>query len=79
MKAEGAEKKRCVLSVQEVADLLGLTYGTMKFLVRQPDFPCFKVGRQIVIPKREFKEWFYRNLKNKTEILGNVEEEGEEE
>ena len=46
-----------VLSVDEVAEILGVTGKTIRHLIRAGDIDCIKVGRLIRIPKDRLVEY----------------------
>lgn len=48
------------LSVQEVADRLGLAWCTVSRMCRQGHLPAYKIGRQFRIAVNEFEAWFAR-------------------
>lgn len=57
-KMEAADK--LALSVQEAADLLGISKPLMYTLVRRDDFPAFKIGQRTVVNKRLLQVWLDR-------------------
>ena len=46
-----------MLSVPEVAAVLGISRAGAYELVRSDGFPALKIGRRIVVPKEKFIEW----------------------
>ena len=46
-----------MLSVPEVASVLGISRAGAYELVRSDDFPALKIGSRIVVPKEKFIEW----------------------
>ena len=46
-----------MLSVPEVAAVLGISRAGTYELVRSNGFPALKIGSRIVVPKEKFIEW----------------------
>ena len=46
-----------MLSVPEVAAVLGISRAGAYELVRSDGFPALKIGSRIVVPKERFIEW----------------------
>lgn len=46
-----------MLSVPDVANIMGLSLAGSYELTRSTDFPAFKVGSRIIIPKDKFLAW----------------------
>lgn len=55
------EKK--VYSVQEVAELLGISKSYAYDLVKEKKIPVLDLGKRKVIPKIPFDEWMKNNTK----------------
>lgn len=49
-----------VYSVQEAAEVLGVGVNTVYNLAHTRDFPSFKLGKRIVIPRQHFLSWLDR-------------------
>ena len=49
-----------MLSVPDVAQIMGIALDGAYTLVRSKDFPAFKVGSRIIIPKDKFLAWLDR-------------------
>ena len=45
------------LNISEAALLLGVSRPTMYTLVNRDDFPKIRIGRRIIIPKKELEDW----------------------
>lgn len=56
-----------VFTVQEAADYLKETKGTIYVLVRSKEFPAIKIGRQWRILKHELDEWLIKRYNNKSD------------
>lgn len=54
-----------MLSVPEVAAVLGISQAGAYELVRTDGFPSLKVGSRIVVPKEKFIEWIDENTVKK--------------
>lgn len=46
-----------MLTVPDVANIMGLSLAGSYELTRSRDFPAFKVGSRIIIPKDKFLAW----------------------
>lgn len=46
-----------MLSVPDVADVLGIGRANAYELVRSEGFPALKIGSRIIVPKDEFISW----------------------
>lgn len=53
-----------MLSVPEVAEVLGISRAGAYELVRSKGFPKVKIGNRIVIPKDKFIQW----IEDQTEV-----------
>ena len=49
--------EKLVYSIQEAADLLGISKSYAYELVRKGTIPVLKLGRKRVIPKEKFNQW----------------------
>ena len=56
-----------ILSVNEVAGILGITSRTVRILVNKNEIRCFRIGRRIKIRKDWLIEYIERNSKGKNE------------
>lgn len=48
---------KLVLTPAEAAEMLGVSMPTMYALCRQPDFPCVRLGRKVLIPRDGLRDW----------------------
>ena len=51
-----------MLSVPDVAAVLGISRAGAYELVHAEDFPKLRIGNRIVVPKEEFRGWIQVNL-----------------
>lgn len=49
--------EKLVYSIQEVAELLGISQSYAYELVRKGTIPALELGRKRVIPKEKFNQW----------------------
>ena len=45
------------ISVDEMAKMLSIARATAYQLTKTQDFPCFYIGKRIIIPLQLFHEW----------------------
>lgn len=57
------------LNVQEVSDFVGLGVSQTYSLVKRLDFPAFKIGNRIFIPKDKFLAWIHNLADEKAELF----------
>ena len=62
------EQMPLMLSVPEIAAVLGISRAAAYELARSKDFPSLRIGTRIVVPKDRFIDW----------INGRVEEKNAE-
>lgn len=53
----GVIMDKLVLDVKELKEQLGISKASAYEITRSEGFPCFKVGKRILIPVEEFKKW----------------------
>lgn len=58
-----------ILSANEVADKLGLCTQSARILMKNPDFPGFKLGKKLCVKEKDFNAWF-ENLAGKEIKIG---------
>ena len=51
-----------MLSVQEIAIVLGISKTSAYELVRSKGFPVLKIGSRLILPKDKFREWVEQNI-----------------
>lgn len=54
------EELPLVLNVREVAAALGIAVANAYELVKSEDFPAFRIGNRICVPKDKFIAWLER-------------------
>ena len=52
-----------LLNTTQLADLLGVSHSSVYELIQEPGFPSLRIGKRIVIPKEELRQWISRNTK----------------
>ena len=52
-----AEELPMILNVQEGSDYIGLGMSQTYDLIRRIDFPAFKIGNRIFVPRDKFLAW----------------------
>lgn len=65
VKYKSYEELPLMLSVPEVAAVLGISQAGAYELVHTDGFPALKVGSRIVVPKEKFIEWINENTAKK--------------
>lgn len=53
-----------MLSVPEIATVLGISRAAAYELARSKGFPSLRIGTRIVIPKEQFIEWINKKLED---------------
>lgn len=56
------EQLPLMLSVPEIAAVLGISRAAAYELARSKDFPSLRIGTRIVIPKDKFINWINRRV-----------------
>ncbi len=51
------DNERKVYTVQEVAEMLGISTSHAYGLAKQKMFPTLMLGKRLVVPKRKFDAW----------------------
>lgn len=54
-----------MLSVNQVAKVLGISRTSAYDLVKEKDFPSITIGSRIVVPKEELILWIKNQIKSK--------------
>ena len=51
------ENEQICISVMEAAKIIGVGRNVMYNLIKQPGFPCVKIGRSYKVRKSGLEEW----------------------
>ena len=57
------EELPLLLNVKQLADLLGVSDSSVYELIQEDGFPSLRIGKRIVIPKEELREWITARTK----------------
>jgi predicted DNA-binding transcriptional regulator AlpA len=57
-----------MLTVPDVANVLGIGLANAYSVVRRSDFPSITLGSRIIIPRDKFMEWIDKSVAEKSEI-----------
>ena len=52
-----------LLNVKQMADLLGVSDSSVYELIQEDGFPALRIGKRIVVPKEELREWISARTK----------------
>ena len=52
-----------LLNAKQLADLLGVSDSSVYELIQEDGFPSLRIGKRIVIPKEELREWITARTK----------------
>ena len=52
-----------LLNTTQLADLLGVSHSSVYELIQEAGFPSLRIGKRIVIPKEELRQWISDNTK----------------
>ena len=53
-----------LLNVKQLADhLLGVSDSSVYELIQEDGFPALRIGKRIIIPKEELREWISARIK----------------
>lgn len=68
-KDKSSDELPLILNVQEVSNFLGLGLSQVYELVKRIDFPAFKVGSRIFVPKDKFLTWLNVQTEEKDSLF----------
>ena len=51
-----------MLSVHDVAEVLGISKSSAYVLVKEKGCPKLKIGARVVVPREKFIEWINKNI-----------------
>ena len=52
-----------LLNVKQLANLLGVSDSSVYELIQEDDFPSLRIGKRIVVPKEELRNWISAHTK----------------
>ena len=53
-----------MLSAAHLAEILGISQGTVYSLMKQPDFPLIQFGKRMLVSRERFFEWLERRTQH---------------
>ena len=59
------EELPAIMCADDVKDVLGISISSTYELMKEKDFPSFKIGRRVVIYKEKFIEWIEKRSEKK--------------
>ena len=68
-KYKSADELPMVLNVHEVSDFIGLGLSQVYELIKRIDFPAFRVGNRIFIPRDKFLAWIDAQTEEKESLF----------
>ena len=54
--------EKLTLNLEEAGKLLGVSRQTAYLLTRRSDFPVLRIGRRILIPRKQLETWMDRQV-----------------
>jgi len=61
--------EKLTLSVEEAGKLLGVSRAIAYQLSRRADFPTLRIGKRVLVPKKQLQEWMDRNCESGVPII----------
>lgn len=55
---------RIALSVEAAAEAISVSKSTMYELVKQKGFPCFFIGKRVLVSRRGLEDWVEQQIKS---------------
>ena len=68
-KYKSADELPMVLNVHEVSDFIGLGLSQVYELIKRIDFPAFRIGNRIFIPRDKFLAWIDTQTEEKESLF----------
>ena len=65
------EKNTTFISVEEMSKMLSIAKGTAYQLTKTKDFPCFYIGKRILIPLSNFNNWVSEQARKQAVFFEN--------
>lgn len=56
-----------LLNVKQLTELLGVSESSVYELIQEADFPSLRIGKRIVVPKEELRQWIAAHTKGAKE------------
>jgi predicted DNA-binding transcriptional regulator AlpA len=63
------EELPVVLNVREVSDYIGLAMANAYELTKRADFPAFRIGKRVFIPRDQFLAWIDSQVEEKEDLF----------
>lgn len=63
--AKGTTEEQLAYSIPEVAKILGIAECNAYELEKRPDFPSYRIGRRIIVPRHLFIRWMEQEVAKK--------------
>lgn len=60
--------EKLTLNVEEMGELLGVSRQTAYNLIHRADFPVLRIGKRILIPKKQLEAWMDRQVDDSDEF-----------
>lgn len=57
-------EQKWMINVEELRELLRVSKSVAYQLVRRDDFPTLRIGKRILIPTEELRDWIKNNIIN---------------
>ena len=54
--------EKLAVSVEESGKLMGVSRQVAYKLSRRADFPTLRIGRRVLVPRKQLEEWIERNV-----------------
>lgn len=64
--------EKLTLSVEEMGELLGVSRQTAYNLIHRADFPTLRIGKRVLIPKKQLEAWMDRQLGGDSDELSQA-------
>lgn len=64
-KPESKEDSKLALTPKEAATVLGIGHNTIYELLKDDDFPSYRIDRKWYVSKKGLSEWIDKQVKNK--------------
>ena len=64
--------EKLTLSVEEMGELLGVSRQTAYNLIHRADFLVLRIGKRVLIPKKQLEAWMDRQLGGDSDEFGQA-------